>query len=225
MLDHNKEKISDAAGEKKQKSHLEQWVEIISAVLISLATVASAWCAYQSAIWGGEETISYNAANAARTESVRFSNQALQLTTIDVNMFTEFAAAYSNEDEFLYDFLMARFRPEMKAAVEAWIASQPLINPDAPSSPFAMEEYQSAAQDEADRLLEEVDMHLAEARLNDRRADSYILLTVIFASVLFFGGMSTEFDSLKIRIGLVAFATLTFLVTLGIVATFPVLLQ
>ena len=223
MPDPNEEKTSNPPNQKQQKSRLEQWVEIISAVLISLATVASAWCAYQSALWGGEEAISYNAAGAARTESVRFSNQALQLTTIDVNMFTEFAAAYSNEDEFLFDFLMARFRPEMKTAVDAWIATQPLINPDAPSSPFAMAEYQSEAQDEADRLLKEVDRHLEEARKNDERADNYILLTVIFASVLFFGGMSTEFDSLKIRIGLVAFSTLTFLVTLVIVVSFPIL--
>ena len=223
MSDPNEGKISKHPDNKKQKSHLEQWVEIISAVLISLATVASAWCAYQSALWGGEESISYNAASAARTESVRSSNQALQLITIDINMFTEFAAAYSGNDEFLFDFLMARFRPEMKAAVDAWIATEPLTNPEAPISPFVMPEYQSEAQEEADRLLEEVDRHLEEARQNDERADNYILLTVIFASVLFFGGMSTEFKSLKIRIGLVAFSTLTFLVTLVIVVTFPIL--
>ena len=86
-----------------------------------------------------------------------------------------------------------------------------------------MEEYKSEARDEADRFLEEVDRHIEEARLNDQRADRYILLTVIFASVLFFGGMSTEFKSLKIRIGLVAFSSLTFLITLVIVITFPIL--
>ena len=209
--------------QKSQLERLNQWVEIISAVLISLATVASAWCAYQSTLWGGEETISYNSANAARTESVRMSNQALQLTTIDVNMFTEFAAAYSSGDEFLFDFLMERFRPEMKVAVEAWIETQPLQNPDSPTSPFEMVEYQSAAQEESDRLLEEVSFHLEEARRNDARADNYVLLTVIFASVLFFGGMSSEFKSVKIRIGLISFATLTFIITIFIVLTFPTL--
>lgn len=223
MQDSAKSKPVKPSDEDTRQKKLQQWIEIISAVLISLATVASAWCAYQSALWGGEEAISYNAAGAARTESVRYSNQALQLTTIDVTMFTEFAAAYSNEDEFLFDFLMNRFRPEMKAAVDAWIATEPLINPDAPTSPFAMAEYQSEAQDEADRLLAEVDRHLEEARQNDARADNYILLTVIFASVLFFGGMSTEFKSLKIRIALVAFSTLTFLITLVIVVSFPIL--
>jgi len=223
MPEVNEGKKSNTTNHKDQKPRLEQWIEVISAVLISLATVASAWCAYQSALWGGEESISYNSAGAARTESVRFSNQALQLVTIDVNMFTEFASAYSSKDEFLFDFLMARFRPEMKAAVDAWIATEPLINPDAPTSPFVMPEYQSEAQEEADRLLLEVDRYLEEARQNDERADNYILLTVIFASVMFFGGMSTEFKSLKIRIGLVAFATLTFLVIFVIAVTFPIL--
>ena len=224
MQDAKQTKKPSPSIQKKQQEKLLKWIEIISAILISLATVASAWCAYQSALWGGEETISYNLANAARTESVRMSNKALQFLSIDVNMFTEFVAAYSNEDEFLFDFLMARFRPEMKAAAEAWIETQPLINPDAPPSPFDMKEYQSEAQDEADRLLEEVTKHLEQAHLNDQRADRYILLTVIFASVLFFGGMISEFKSLKIRIGLVAFSSLTFLVTLILVVTFPILL-
>ncbi|MFN2237480.1 MAG: hypothetical protein ACK2U1_24880 [Anaerolineales bacterium] len=223
MQEKKQSKDTNPNTQKERQEKILRRLEIISAILISLATVASAWCAYQSALWGGEESISYNAAGAARTESVRYSNQALQLLTIDVNMFTQFAAAYSNQDEFLFDFLMARFRPEMKVAVEAWLETEPLKNPDAPASPFDMVEYQSEAQEEADRLLVEVDRHLDQARQNDKYADRYVLLTVIFASVLFFGGMSSEFKSLKIRTGLVAFSTLTFLVTLVFVLTFPII--
>ena len=223
MQEKKQSKDTNPNTQKERQEKILRRLEIISAIVISLATVASAWCAYQSALWGGEESISYNAAGAARTESVRYSNQALQLLTIDVNMFTQFAAAYSNQDEFLFDFLMARFRPEMKVAVEAWLETEPLKNPDAPASPFDMVEYQSEAQEEADRLLVEVDRHLDQARQNDKYADRYVLLTVIFASVLFFGGMSSEFKSLKIRTGLVAFSTLTFLVTLVFALTFPII--
>ena len=208
---------------KKHHEKLIKWIEIVSAVLISLATVTSAWCVYQSSRWSGEERSSSNRATAARTESVRFSNQALQLTSIDVAMFTEFAAAYSNEDEFMYDFLMERFRPEMKVAVDAWIETQPLINHDAPTSPFEMDEYKSAAQEESDRLLEEVEDHLEDARLYNQRGDSYTLLTVIFASVLFFGGISSEFTSIKIRLGLVIFASLIFFATIFWTLTFPII--
>ena len=208
---------------KNQNVSLSQWLEIISAVLLSLATVASAWCAYQSALWGGEEMVSYNAASAARTESVRMSNHAIQLASIDVNMFTQFVGAYSNGDEFLVDFLMARFRPEMRTAVEAWIATEPLINIDAPASPFDMAEYQSEAQNESDLLLEETYQYLEKAVQADKLSDDYILLTVIFASVLFFGGISTKFKSIKIRFGLIAFSSLTFLITVFLLATFRVL--
>jgi len=218
-----KVKVSKTPFIERPKGDLHQWVEIISAVLISLATVVSAWCAYQSALWAGEEMRSFNLANEARTESVRMSNRALQLTTIDVNLFTEFAAAYNYGNADLADFLMTRFRPEMKLAIDAWIATQPLINPDAPASPFDMSEYQSEAQSESDRLLEAVSDYMDEAYKANERSGRYFLLTVIFASVLFFGGISTKFESLTIQISLLGLSSIMFLITVVLVLTFPIL--
>jgi hypothetical protein len=203
-------------------ARLNRALEIVSAVLLSLATVASAWCAYQSARWNGVQAVSFSAANGARTESVRKSNEALQLASIDVGMFLEFAAAYSEENQFLMEFIMERFRPEMKPAVQAWIATEPLINPDAPSSPFAMAEYTSTAQDESDRLLTVAEQKLSEAEHANQTSDNYVLLTVMFASVLFFGGISTKFDDFRIRTALIVFATLIFASGLVILITYPI---
>jgi hypothetical protein len=208
---------------ERPKEDLHLWIEILSAALISLATVGSAWCAYQSTRWAGEMIISFNFADAARSESVRMSNRALQLTTIDVKLFTEYVAAYSTGNQDLADFLFNRLRPEMKLATEAWIKTQPLINPDAPGTPFDMPEYQSAAQAESDRLLTEAVDHLDDAHIANKRSDEYILLTVIFTSVLFFAGISTKFESVNIQISLVAFASLIFIVMLILVGTFPIL--
>jgi hypothetical protein len=205
-----------------RQARLNRILETISAILLSLATVGSAWCAYQSARWNGVQAISFSAANGARTESVRMSNEALQLTSIDVGMFTQLATAYSEENEFLFNFIMDRFRPEMKPAVEAWIATEPLKNPQAPSSPFAMAEYTSAAQDEADRLLEVAEQRLQEAEAANQTSDNYVLLTVMFASVLFFGGISTKFDMFKIRVALIAFAFLIFAAGIVVLATYPI---
>jgi hypothetical protein len=202
---------------------LHQWIEILSAVLISLATVGSAWCAYQSALWASEMMASFNLADAARTESVRMSNRALQLTTIDVNLFTAYVSAYSQGDDDLVDFLMTRFRPEMKFAVEAWIETQPLINPEAPLSPFDMAEYQSAAQAESDRLLSDVAEHMEEGYKANERSGRYFLLTVIFATILFFGGISTKFKSVKIQISLIALSSLMFIIILFFILSFPIL--
>ncbi len=167
--------------------------------------------------------ISFNLADAARSESVRMSNRAEQLTSIDVTLFAEYIAAYKNGNNLLADFLLSRFRPEMKLAAEAWIETQPLINPEAPGTPFDMSEYQSAAQVDSDRLLTEAEYHLEVAHKSNERSDQYILLTVIFASVLFFGGISTKFKTVNIQIALVAFASLIFVIMLILVLTFPML--
>ena len=206
----------------EQQIRRNRWLEIISAVLLSLATVASAWCAYQSARWNGVQALSFSAANGARTESVRMSNAALQLTSIDVGMFVQFAAAYSDENQFLMNFLYERFRPEMKTALDAWMALEPLKNPDAPPSPFAMEAYKSAAQDESDQLLVVAEQKLKEAEQANQTSDNYVLLTVMFASVLFFGGISTKFEQFLIRAALIAFAILIFLSGIVILATYPI---
>jgi hypothetical protein len=213
---------AETSTETDRQARLNRILEIISAILLSLATVGSAWCAYQSARWNGVQAISFSAANGARTESVRMSNEALQLASIDVGMFTQLATAYSEENEFLFNFIMDRFRPEMKPAVEAWIATEPLKNPQAPSSPFAMAEYTSAAQDEADRLLGVAEQRLEEAQAANQTSDNYVLLTVMFASVLFFGGISTKFDMFKIRAALIAFAFLIFAAGIVILATYPI---
>ena len=54
-----------------RQQRLNRRLEVLSAILLSIATVASAWCAYQSARWNGVQAVSFSAANGARTESVR----------------------------------------------------------------------------------------------------------------------------------------------------------
>jgi len=205
-----------------RQQRLNRGLEVLSAILLSIATVASAWCAYQSARWNGVQAVSFSAANGARTESVRMSNTALQLTSIDVGMFVQFVAAYSEENQALVDFLYERFRPEMKPALDAWIALQPLKNPDAPPSPFAMPEYTSAAQDESDRLLSLAEQKLQEANQANQTSDNYVLLTVMFASVLFFGGISTKFDQLWIRTTMIVFALIVFASGFVLLITYPI---
>jgi hypothetical protein len=44
----------------------------------------------------------------------------------------------------------------------------------------------------------------------------------MFASVLFFGGISTKFDDFRIRTALIVFATLIFASGLVILITYPI---
>jgi hypothetical protein len=197
-------------------------VELVAAVLLALATVATAWSGYQASRWNGEQAKAFSRANAARIESTRAAALANAQTQIDVATFTQWVDAYAQEQTELADFYFARFRPEFKPAIDAWIATRPLRNPDAPLTPFAMPEYQLAARENARELEAEAESLSATARANVQRATNYVLAVVLFATALFFAGMSARFRTNRLRLALVSFGVAILLGTVAWIATFPV---
>jgi hypothetical protein len=197
-------------------------VELVATVLLALATVATAWSGYQASRWNGEQAKAFSRGNAARIESTRASGLADAQTQIDVATFTQWVNAYALEQTQLADFYIRRFREEFKPAVNAWIATRPLRNPDAPLTPFAMPQYQLAAREEAERLEAEAEAFAAQARTNVQRATNYVLGVVLFATSLFFAGMSTRLRTPRLRLVLLGFGVVVFAATLVWIATSPV---
>ncbi|HSL63254.1 MAG TPA: hypothetical protein VK874_01235 [Gaiellaceae bacterium] len=204
------------------KLGVDERIEIVATVLLSLATVATAWSGYQASRWNGEQAKAFSRAAAARVESTKAAGLANAQTQVDVATFTQWANAYAQEQTELADFYFARFRAEFKPAVDAWVATRPLRNENAPLTPFAMPEYRLAAQDEADRLEADAERWSAKARENVQRATNYVLGVVLFAGVLFFAGISTKLRSAALRRVLLAFGVVVFLGTVVWLATFPV---
>ena len=208
--------------------------DLLTTAMLAAATLLTAWAAFQSAKWSGVQAIAFSEAGANRTESTRASTTAGQQTTIDVNVFLSWldaAQVVADEPEFRGDdevspallrsiteegtlaaFLFQRFRDEFKPAVEAWLATEPFVNPNAPPTPFAMEEYQLAAADEADELRLAAEGRAADARNNNQQSDDYVILTVLFASVLFFAGLSMKMAARWSQIAIFALGLLLLLV-------------
>jgi hypothetical protein len=198
--------------------------ELVATLVLSIAAVLTAWSAFQANKWGGEMSIQFSAANAARTFSVQAANEAATQTAIDVGVFVQYATAVAAGDGELADFLEQRFRPEFVPAFDAWLATDPLVSSSAPATPFEMEEYALAASAESERLVAEADAASQAARDANQQGDNYVLLTVLFASVLFFAGVSTKTSRPLAQVGLTALAAV-LLVGAGVVmATFPVLI-
>jgi hypothetical protein len=168
------------------------WIEIGATVLLALAAVATAWSSYQAARWNGEQAKASSAVNKARIEAARASDLANAQTQVDVATFSQWVDAYARKESTLADFYFKRFRKEFKPAVDAWLATTPLRNPDAPLTPFAMPEYQLAAAAEAERLDQKAEDLTAQVRRNIQRSTNYVLGVVLFAVALFFAGMSTK---------------------------------
>lgn len=207
---------------ESQVSRYDRWIEFVSAVVLALATVATAWSAYQSTLWGGDEAVYRAAANSANVKAARYSGQALQRASIHASLFVEWAAAVSQDNQELADFLCERFPPELGTATDAWLATKPLQNPDAPPSPFAMPEFQLEENELARQWEAQAETELQRASEADEVSDRYVLLTVIFASVLFFGGVAGKFQSQVIDLAMLVMAAIVFLIGLGILVTFPV---
>jgi hypothetical protein len=169
-------------------------IEIIAVVLISIASVASAWCAYQSARWGGVQSASYSRASAVRVESLREANLANRQLMIDVNLFLAYSSAASVKNTAYSAFVAQRFPKRLALANRAWLATRPFTNPQAPSSPFVMPAYHLDAQDEADRLETKAGALFDQGSIAREVSDRYILMTVLFASVSFLAGVGSKFD-------------------------------
>ena len=197
--------------------------EIGSVIVLSLATIVSAWCAYQAARWGGIETFQLNELDRLERQATRLEVQADQLRTFDANMFGQFVAARSRGEQELADYLRQRFRPEARPALEAWLATQPRTNPEAPPHPFVMPEYQLSSQKRAAHLLQQASRQLDEARRANTRSDNYVLLTVAFTSVLFFTGICTKLPTQMMRRATLAIGCILFLIAVVVlIGWFPV---
>ncbi len=208
---------ADAVAGRFDKS---DWIELLAALLLALATIAAAWCAYQSTRWSGVQADAYARAGAARQESVRASSRSFAQTVIDVQVFQSWIAAKNAADDRLATFYQERFRPEFVPAFDAWLASAP-AGTIPPGTPFALPAYQLAEQTRSDDLSSQAEASTAEARTANQTGDDFVLLAVIFASVLFFAGVGTKFRGYRVRVVMVAFAVGLFGLALIFVFSLP----
>ena len=105
-----------------------------------VAAVATAWSSYQANRWNGETTKASSRVNALRIDAARAQGLAQAQTQVDIATFIQWVNATATDESELADFYTARFRPEFKPAFDAWLATDPLTNPEAPPTPFAMDD-------------------------------------------------------------------------------------
>ena len=208
--------------EAVEKDKRNRWLEVTCAVVLSLASMSSAWCAYQATLWGGVQTFRLADANKAGRDSTAADLTAIQTRAFDASMFISYVQAKHEGNERHEKFLFSRFRPDMKKAVEAWLKTDPFKNPEAPLSPFKMAEYAQQELDEAKRHDERFTQETCSRPARNTNSDTYVLLTVLFATVLFFGGIAGTVDSRRLRITILTIALAFFGVTVVVLATMPI---
>jgi hypothetical protein len=168
------------------------------------------------------QTFRLAAAGTAGRKSTQSTVVAMQGRAVDASMLISYMEAKARNDGTMEEFLYRRFRPEMKVAVDAWLKTDPFNDPAAPPSPFKMAEYQQPELAAAVKQDQSFDENYAHAQWANQTSDRYVLLTVLFASVLFFAGIGGTFNSALLRASAFAIASVLFVTTVGLLVSMPI---
>jgi hypothetical protein len=155
------------------KDPRERALEVLTVVLLGVATVASAWRAYQASRWNGIETDEARATTEARVEQARLFATGTQVGSYDSNVLLAYAQAVAADQAPLAEFIRTTLmRPEFAPVLETW--EQEVEADTAQLSPIPANE--------------------------DYTAEDYLLTTLFMASALFFAGVVSSFESRGPRI-------------------------
>jgi hypothetical protein len=212
--------------EKNRDHELEgrgRRITIIEAILLATVALLAAWSGFAAAKWSTESRLELSQSTKHRTLSSEAELRAMEATNFDASTFNAWFTAWVAGDEKAQTLATRRFTDEFKVAFDAWIATDPANNPDAPKGPTYMPEYvqpdHTVAEDET-RLAEEA---YEKGSKSGETADDYVRITVLLASVLFLVGISGHFRIHSARVGLICVsgAILTYAVVLLIMAPKP----
>lgn len=200
----------------------EKRFEIVATILLGLTALATAWSGYQASLWDGIQSSNYTQASAARTEASQNHTEANQFRLGDLSVFENFIDATLDGDTQLANFYRGRFRDEFEPAYEAWIALDPLSNPDAPPSPLAMPDYKLADDKKAEELTARAEAKFEDGEDANSISDTYTATTLFFAAALFFAAISERFSYVRARATLLGLAVVGLIVGTTVMLTQPV---
>jgi hypothetical protein len=186
----------------------DRLLSITEALLLSLVAVLAAYSGYAAAKWSTEASVSLARASAARTKANRADLEGLQLRTLDSVSFNAWFSAFSAGNTKAERLAEKRLRPGYRPAFHAWLATDPVHNPNAPPGPSYMPQYvipQEAAASTYDR---QADAEFAKGSQAGATGDKYVRDTVFLATVLFLVGISSHFPVRQARYGLIAVGAL-----------------
>lgn len=196
-------------------------ISIAEAIVLSIVTLFAAWSGYAAAKWTTESRLKLADASATRSEANRAYQQSLTFRVGDGTTFNAWFGAYLAGDEDDMRVAKKRFRPEYRAAFDAWMATHPFTNPNAPPGPQSMPQYKPDGESEARALDMKADELTAEGEHDGETGDDYVRITVILASVLFLVGISSHFAVRSVRLGVLALATVLLVVAAVAVLQLP----
>jgi len=178
-------------------------VSIVEAILLSIVALMAAWSGYAAAKWSTESRVDLAEASTKRSEANRAYLQSQSLRNFDSTTFDAWFAAFTVGNKPAMAIAERRFRPAFKVAFDAWRATHPENNPNAPKGPTYMPQYREPGLAVANGLDAQATKAFSDGSDAGETSDEYVRVTVFLASVLFLIGISTQFKTRGVRYALV----------------------
>jgi hypothetical protein len=200
------ERAADPAADKAAERH-SRIVQTGEALLLALVTITAAWTGYAAAKWGTTSQTDIAQSSQLRNLATRADLEALTARNFDSSTFNAWFTAYTLNNKQKEAVAIRRFRPLFRVAFNAWMATDPLHNPNAPPGPTYMPQYSPPEQARANALDAEATAKLEQGTHDGEISDNYIRITVFLAAVLFMVGIGSTFKLHQIRYALITFGT------------------
>lgn len=211
----------EAAAREHDRDRQER-EETLSVVTTSFAAVATAWSAFQAATWSGRQTFALAHAEKLRQLATEARLEGDQQMHLDANLFVAYAGAFAQQNDRYAQFLYDRFPPRLKKAMDAWLATNPRTSKDAPPHPFAMREYEVEAHRRSATLGSEADDALVTGRRANIESDTYVLGTVVFATVILLASLGPRLHRRNARRAMLIVSTAILVAALAWLAVRPI---
>jgi len=182
--------------------------EVAAVILLAVATVGSAWCAFQASQWNGEQADLSQEASTHRVEANRLFSLGTQLVAYDSASIAQYAAAMSSDQKDLATFIKASLvRKDFLPILEQWEAD--VIAGSIPTPLPEDDDYMSKQFSEYQQETAAAEASSVASDEASETASAYVLGALLVAVSLFFAGVTTSFRMRSVRILLLIASGLT----------------
>src|SRR5580765_7117401 len=154
----------------------DRLISVAEAVLLSVVALLAAWSGYAAAKWSTESRVEIATASSLRIEGSRADADAFELRSYDSSTFEAWFSAFIAGNKTAMRLAERRFRPDFKVAFDAWRATNPDTNPEAPRGPTFMPQYKRPGEDEARLLDQRAKAAFLGGEKDGSTADKYVRL-------------------------------------------------
>src|SRR3984885_1046659 len=216
-----RERTEEEGGHGESGKRHAQIVQICEAVLLALVTVTAAWAGYSAAQWGTASRVDIARASTLGNLATRDDLPPISVRNFDASTFNAWFTAFTLNSPQKEAIAVRRFRPQFLVAFNAWMATDPLHNPDAPPGPTYMPQYKQPEQAQATALDNESAAKFQEGNQAATTGDSYVRITVFLAAVLFLVGIGSSFKLPGVRYALIVFGSVLLIFSIVLILQLP----